>query len=616
MKKTELIAPDMTSIASQRPHSFHIPVMGTGFTIDTPLRVARYGISSVISLVDDVLIDQVREVHCRKEGEPYERITDRDEDPRAHRITAYLDLVDRIVRRQVRELQASPFEPGSEITRYYELLPESPLRRAYAEMLATTDQAAKARMQDDLRTRAVPGSIDVNIMTKLDRDTYRDGEKLPPEFADAMSALRGFANSAGRGGVVMSAGMNRRVYNYLSKFDDFLPDENGGLKKALILKASDFRSAMIQGRFLAKRGLWVSEYRIESGLNCGGHAFATKGHLMGPILEELKAGRKTLVADLHKTYAKALGKAGRAAPEPGDIRITVQCGLSTAGEDRLMREHYGADGTGWGTPFLLVPEAVNVDDDSLGKLAAATDEDVVLLDISPLSVPFWVLRNCESEQARQRRIAEGKPGANCPKSYARANTEFTDVPICISSRAYIRRKLEHLSGEGLSQQQLAAVTETVLNRSCVCHELSGGVAAVCGIHPSVTPLICPGPNIADFSRTASLEEMVGHIYGRASIMTRTGRPHTFLRELAINAEFLREQLGLFALQLSDNTLQYFQGFKENLLAGVRYYAELARKGVDGLTETFAADLDCLRREIEDILLPAEAEPARAVPLDA
>ena len=31
--------------------------MGTGFTIATPLNVARYGISSVISLVDDALID-------------------------------------------------------------------------------------------------------------------------------------------------------------------------------------------------------------------------------------------------------------------------------------------------------------------------------------------------------------------------------------------------------------------------------------------------------------------------------------------------------------------------------------------------------------------------------
>ena len=31
-------------------HNFYIPVMGTGFTIDTPLKVAKYGISSVVSL--------------------------------------------------------------------------------------------------------------------------------------------------------------------------------------------------------------------------------------------------------------------------------------------------------------------------------------------------------------------------------------------------------------------------------------------------------------------------------------------------------------------------------------------------------------------------------------
>ena len=39
-----------------RPGSF-AGAVGTGFTIDTPLKVARYGISSVVSLVDDVLIE-------------------------------------------------------------------------------------------------------------------------------------------------------------------------------------------------------------------------------------------------------------------------------------------------------------------------------------------------------------------------------------------------------------------------------------------------------------------------------------------------------------------------------------------------------------------------------
>ena len=84
--------------------------MGVGFTIDTPLKVARYGISSVVSLVDDVLIEQLREFHCRASGEPYEKIGDNDEDSRARRITEYLNLLDKLVKRQVSALRESPFE--------------------------------------------------------------------------------------------------------------------------------------------------------------------------------------------------------------------------------------------------------------------------------------------------------------------------------------------------------------------------------------------------------------------------------------------------------------------------------------------------------------------------
>jgi len=208
----------MANTAGQSPHTFHIPVMGTGFMIDAPLRIAKYGISSVISLVDDVLIEQMRRFHCEKEGEPYEEITRRDEDPRARRITAYLNLLDRLVRRQVEALQASPFEAGSEITRYYEMLPESPLLQAYRDMLATADPGKRAQKQDQLRRLAVPGGIDVNIMSKGDRDAYRNGEKLPPRFSDASAALRGYADSTLQSSIVFSAGMNPRLYGYIAEF--------------------------------------------------------------------------------------------------------------------------------------------------------------------------------------------------------------------------------------------------------------------------------------------------------------------------------------------------------------------------------------------------------------
>ena len=68
--------------------------------------------------------------------------------------------------------------------------------------------------------------------------------------------------------------MNPRLYGYIANFKDFFPDVNGKIKKKIVLKVSDYRSAIIQGKFLAKKGLWVSEYRIESGLNCGGHALS------------------------------------------------------------------------------------------------------------------------------------------------------------------------------------------------------------------------------------------------------------------------------------------------------------------------------------------------------
>lgn len=38
---------------TKSPHTFHIPVMGLAYTIDSPIRVAHYGISSVISIADD-----------------------------------------------------------------------------------------------------------------------------------------------------------------------------------------------------------------------------------------------------------------------------------------------------------------------------------------------------------------------------------------------------------------------------------------------------------------------------------------------------------------------------------------------------------------------------------
>jgi len=91
-------------------HSFHIPVMGLAFTIDTPIKVARFGISSAISLIDDTLLEEMRKYHCGLTGKGFLPVSDKDADSRAHRITAYLDLVNTIVQEQLEKLKAEAFE--------------------------------------------------------------------------------------------------------------------------------------------------------------------------------------------------------------------------------------------------------------------------------------------------------------------------------------------------------------------------------------------------------------------------------------------------------------------------------------------------------------------------
>ena len=78
-------------------HSFHIPVMGTAFTADTPLKVAQYGIDSVIALADDVLLERLRKMYCDLNNRDYEEISIKEEDSRAVRITAYLNLVNELI---------------------------------------------------------------------------------------------------------------------------------------------------------------------------------------------------------------------------------------------------------------------------------------------------------------------------------------------------------------------------------------------------------------------------------------------------------------------------------------------------------------------------------------
>ncbi len=306
--------------------------MGLGYTIDSPVKVARFGITSVVSIIEDHLIEQMREVICKREGLVYDKIAVGEVDYRARRITAYLDLIQYVVEKQTEVLRNEEFGKGSEINKYFEMLPDSCTPRQLYKALGLYHGDDKEMIIKILRSCILPGHIDVNIMTKLDNKNYaHNGEELPPEYSDAMAALRGYANSTLNSSIIFSAGMNPRLFGYCEKFDDFFPDENGFIKKRVILKVSDYRSAHIQGKFLAKKGIWVTEFRVESGINCGGHAFVSGGTLMGPVLEEFRNNRDALRAELYEHCSNALKEKGRHDfSQVPKIKITAQGGIGTS----------------------------------------------------------------------------------------------------------------------------------------------------------------------------------------------------------------------------------------------------------------------------------------------
>ena len=560
-------------------HTFHIPVMGTAFSIDTPVKVARYGIHSVISLVDDTLIEHMRKFYAEKEGEHYTPITKYDEDFRAKRITAYLDLVNRIVKRQFAELKASAFEPGSEITKYFEMLPEdSVLKAAWQHMLTCPDPKLKADLQKNLRAIIKPGDINVNIMTKLDRNNYdHQGALMPAEFSDALSALRGYAQSSLESAIVFSAGINRRLYTYAEQFKDFYADATGNIKKRIVLKVSDFRSSIIQGKFFAKKGLWISEYRIESGLNCGGHAFATDGFLMGPIMEEFRTKRQELIDELHRIYNEALKLKNKTQfAIPHELRVTAQGGIGTYQEDKFLRTHYGLNATGWATPFLLCPEVTNVDPITLEKLARATEKDLYLSDVSPLGVPFNSLRDSLSDIEKNLKVMRGRPGSACPKGHLVSNTEFTETPICTASRQYQKLKLEELTAQNLDEASYKRRFDAIIAKACICHDLGQPALTTNQIETRVPGFtaVCPGPNLAYFSKISTLKEMVDHIYGRTNLLNSTPRPNMFIKELGMYLDYLKKDISKSLECMNEQKIKYFTEFKNNLLDGIEYYRKL------------------------------------------
>lgn len=562
-------------------HSFHIPVMGTGHSIDTPIRVAPFGIDSVISVVDDLLVEKIRKYYAAQYDLPYENIPRNADDGRARRITAYLDTVEDVVKKKFYEIRNQPFFSENDKAKFFEMLPDaSTLKSGWEQLKSMAPSFEREKMEEKLTAMMKPGAIDVNIMAKVDRLLNDDsGTPMSSEFSDANAAFRGFAKSKLRSSVVLSAGFNPRLYNYMSEFRDFYRDASGDLKKKIILKVSDFRSALIQGKFLAKKGLEIAEFRIESGLNCGGHAFASDGQLLPVILDEFREKKEQLSRTFQPLITSFYESMGWDYPESAyteEPLITVQGGIGTSGENLRLLEEYEMDKTGWGTPFLLVPEATPVDEPTRELLRNAGEDDLYLSGVSPLGVPFNNVRNTGSENWTARRSKTEKPGSPCPKGFLQFNTEFTNNPICTASSQYQILKIDEINRSELDETAKQKRKAEVLEKTCLCDHLGNGALIALGIQgESRSPqAVCPGPNLAWFNGIYSLREMIDHIYGREESLVPRERPHMFAKEMAMYVDYLSRQLEL-ADTSDEKEIKRINKLFKNLQSSIDYCEEIA-----------------------------------------
>ena len=101
-------------------------------------------------------------------------------------------------------------------------------------------------------------------------------------------------------------------------------------------------------------------------------------------------------------------------------------GVGTSDEHNYLMEKYNMDSVGWGTPFMLVPEVISIDNQTLDLLANAKEKDLYFSGLSPLGVPFNSVKWASMSELRWARFQEGQPGSPCTKQYFR----ITSYNVC------------------------------------------------------------------------------------------------------------------------------------------------------------------------------------------
>ena len=272
---------------------------------------------------------------------------------------------------------------------------------------------------------------------------------------------------------------------------------------------------------------------------------------------------------------------------------------------------YNVEGTGWASPFLLVPEATTLDMETRELLAKSKAKDFYLSKFSPLGVPFNTVKGTMSEAQKLERAEAGRPGSPCPKGHLVSNMEFSKKPVCTAAVFYQKRKInEAKEGQAngqLNEDDYENAYQRVIDKACLCEDLAAGAFIEFGLEnpegkarPKKTA-VCPGPNLANFSKLYSLKEMVSHIYGKVNLLKNIPRPHFFISECKMYIRFIEEEIQKAMPQPSEKDIAYLQDFRNNLLDGIDYYQSLFSEFSGEIKEQILSELDAAKAELDQVL---------------
>ena len=196
-------------------------------------------------------------------------------------------------------------------------------------------------------------------------------------------------------------------------------------------------------------------------------------------MEEFKIRKQELSESVKKILLPSLSQKEITFEESKfNYNVTVQGGVGCSSEQEFLMRNYKVKSVGWGSPFLLVPEVMNVDNDTLEKLSKAGEDDLYLSDISPLGVPFNNLRNNQKDLEKIERIERNKPGSPCPKKFLQSNKEYSEKPLCTASITFLNKKISDLKEKLINQDEYNKEYSKIVDKVCLCEGLTSSVLKV------------------------------------------------------------------------------------------------------------------------------------------